>query len=208
MSTAHATKLGNWQMVYSWKGALSVGDVQVAYQIKKSFCFFVFFFYFDGFLSNFWANISRNYGKRFGKSRATWGKPHWWCHMITHDYSLFVAVLNNALLIVFVFESWYHFLPYIWIMIALCSILGIVAGMIVLHSPHAVARRVLPEEKEFALGLLTVGNAVGAFVAGFAGLAVEPFLTAECKQHFPATSVYCFTRVSTTSGWDTNIHCS
>lgn len=93
-------------------------------------------------------------------------------------------------------------------MIALCSILGIVAGMIVLHSPHAVARRVLPEEKEFALGLLTVGNAVGAFVAGFAGLAVEPFLTAECKQHFPATSGYCFTRVSSTSGWDTNIHCS
>ena len=163
---------------------------------------------FDGFLSNFCANFSRNYGKRFGKSRATCGKPHWWCHMTTHDYSLFVAVLNNALLIFFVFESWYHFLPYIWIMIALCSILGIVAGMIVLHSPHAVARRVLPEEKEFALGLLTVGNAVGAFVAGFAGLAVEPFLTAECKQHFPATSGYCFTRVSSTSGWDTNIHCS
>lgn len=128
--------------------------------------------------------------------------------MITYDYSLFVAVLNNALLIFFLFESWYHFLPYIWIMIALCSILGIIAGMIVLHSPHAVARRVLPEEKEFALGLLTVGNAVGAFVAGFVGLAVEPYLTAECKQHFPATSDYCFTRVSTTSGWDTNIHCS
>lgn len=124
------------------------------------------------------------------------------------DKTWIFAVLNNALLIFFVFESWYHFLPYIWIMIALCSILGIVAGMIVLHSPHAVARRVLPEEKEFALGLLTVGNAVGAFVAGFAGLAVEPFLTAECKQHFPATSGYCFTRVSSTSGWDTNIHCS
>ena len=55
MSTAHATKLGNWQMVYSWKGALSVGDVQVAYQIKKSFCFFGFFF----ILMVFWATFEQ-----------------------------------------------------------------------------------------------------------------------------------------------------
>ena len=150
----------------------------------------------------------RNYGKRFGKSLATCGKPYSRCHMIAHDCFLFVAVLDNSLLIFFLFESWYHFVPYIWIMIALCSILGIVAGMIVLHSPHAVARHVLPEEKEFALGLLTVGNAAGAFVAGFLGLVVEPYLTAKCEQHFPATSAYCFTRVSSTAGWDTNIHCA
>ena len=73
MSTAHATKLGNWQMVYSWKGALSEGDVQVAYQIKKSFCFFVFFlfwWFFEQLLSKcfeklretFW-KISSNLGK-------------------------------------------------------------------------------------------------------------------------------------------------
>ena len=163
-----------------------------------------FWWFFEQLLRKFFEKLRET----FWKISSNCGKPHWWYHMITHDCSFFVAVLNNALLIFFVFESWYHFLPYIWIMIALCSILGIVAGMIVLHSPHAVARRVLPEEKEFALGLLTVGNAVGAFVAGFAGLAVEPFLTAECKQHFPATSGYCFTRVSSTSGWDTNIHCS
>ena len=195
-------------MVYSWKGALSMGDVQVAYQTQKSFCFFVFFLFWWFFWATFEQIFREITGNVLENLEQLVESPTGGAIWLLTIVLFFVAVLNNALLIFFVFESWYHFLPYIWIMIALCSILGIVAGMIVLHSPHAVARRVLPEEKEFALGLLTVGNAVGAFVAGFAGLAVEPYLTAKCKQHFPATSGYCFTRVSTTSGWDTNIHCS
>ena len=82
-------------MVYSWKGALWE---MCKWRIRtKKVLFFRATFEqlslqkanFDGFLSNFWANFSRNYGKRFGKSRATCGKPHWWCHMITHDCSFF-----------------------------------------------------------------------------------------------------------------------
>jgi len=117
------------------------------------------------------------------------------------------AVLEMSHLIFFLFESWYHFVSYVWIIIALCSTLGLVAGMIVVHSPHAVSRYVSPEEKEFALGLLTVGNSLGGLVAGFVGLAVEPFLTEKCTQHFSTTREFCFTRHSNTTGWEHNIHC-
>ena len=120
---------------------------------------------------------------------------------------LIVSVLEMAHLIFFLFESWYHFVWYIWIIIALCSTLGLVAGMIVLHSPHAVSRYVTPEEREFALGLLTVGNALGALVAGFVGLAVEPFLSKKCTEHFSASQEFCFTRHRNMTGWSNNIHC-
>lgn len=123
------------------------------------------------------------------------------------DRTWVFAALEMAHLIFFLFESWYHFVSYIWIIIALCSTLGLVAGMIVLHSPHAVSRHVSMEEREFALGLLTVGNAVGALVAGLVGLAVEPFLTRKCTEHFSASKEFCFTRMHNTTGWDHNIHC-
>ena len=110
-------------------------------------------------------------------------------------------------LLFFLFESWYHFLPSIWIMVVLCSTLGLVAGIIVVQSPHAVSRNVSPEEKEFALGLLTIGNGVGGFLAGLVGLAVEPYLTNKCKVHFSASKEFCFTRLRNATGWENNFHC-
>ena len=93
------------------------------------------------------------------------------------------------------------------IIVLLCFTLGLVAGMLVLHSPHAVSGHVEPEEKEFALGLLTIGNAVGAFAAGLIGLVVEPYLRGKCHEHFSATKEICFTRPRNMTAWDSNIHC-
>ena len=117
------------------------------------------------------------------------------------------AVIEIAHLTFFLLESWYHFVSYIWIIIALCFTLGLVAGMLVLHSPHAVTEHVAPEEKEFALGLLTIGNAVGGFVAGLLGLVVEPYLRGKCREHFSASKEFCFTRPQNMTGWASNIHC-
>jgi len=117
------------------------------------------------------------------------------------------ALIELAHLIFFLLESWYHFVWYMWIVIFLCFTLGLVAGMLVLHSPHAVSGHVAPEEKEFALGLLTVGNAVGGFVAGLLGLVVEPYLRKKCLVHYSASKELCFTRTQNTTGWDSNIHC-
>lgn len=117
------------------------------------------------------------------------------------------TVLEMAHLIFFLFESWYHFVPYIWIIIALCSTLGLVAGMIVVHSPHAASQHVSPEEREFALGLLTIGNGVGGFLAGLVGLAVEPQLRKACTKHFSSAQEFCFTRMQNSTAWEANMHC-
>ena len=118
------------------------------------------------------------------------------------------TLINLGHLILFVCEARYHFVGYIWIIILLCSTLGLVSGMIVLHSPHAVAEVLEPEEKEFAFGLLTIGNAVGSFVAGLLGLVVEPYFQRSCEVHFASFEEFCFTRHGNTTGWTSNLHCS
>ena len=118
------------------------------------------------------------------------------------------ALINLGHLILFVCEARYHFVGYIWIIILLCSNLGLVSGTIALHSPYVVADILEPEEKEFAFGLLTIGNAVGSFVAGLLGLVVEPYFQRSCEVHFASFKEFCFTRHSNTTGWTSNLHCS
>ena len=123
------------------------------------------------------------------------------------DKTWIFAALEIAQLIFLLLDSLYHFVPYIWIIICFCSTLGLVAGMIVVNSLHATTQYVAPEEREFALGLLTVGNSVGVFMGGLVGLAVESYLTEHCTAHYPASKEFCFTRYHNTTGWQTNIHC-
>ncbi|KAK3726609.1 hypothetical protein QZH41_018183 [Actinostola sp. cb2023] len=117
------------------------------------------------------------------------------------------ALINLVHLILFLCESWYHFLPGIWLVVLLCSTVGLTSGLIVLHSPHAVNAVLMPDEREFGFGLLTVGNAVGAFIAGIVGLAVEPYLKNECHLHFTTQKEFCITRQRNSTGWSTNVHC-
>ena len=124
------------------------------------------------------------------------------------DKTWIFAVLEIAQLIFFLFQSWYHFVSFIWIIVCLCFTLGLVDGMIAVHSPHAVARYVEPEEKEFALGLITAGNSVGAFAGGLVGLTVESYLIEHCVEQFSKSKKFCFTRHKNISGWERNIHCS
>ena len=122
-------------------------------------------------------------------------------------FLLYIAVLGISHLTFFLFESWYHFVGYIWIIIVLCSTLGLVAGIIVALSPHAVKQHVSPEEGEFALALITVGNGVGSFLAGLVGLFLEPYLTKRCKEHFPINQEFCMTRMPNSIGWKRNMGC-
>ena len=117
------------------------------------------------------------------------------------------AAIEMAHLVFFLLESWYHFVGFIWIVVCLCFTLGLVAGMIAVNLPHAVSQYVLTEEREFSLGLLTVGNAVGGFLAALTGLYLEEFLEEKCTEHFPLQKEFCFTRYRNVTGWDNNIHC-
>ena len=117
------------------------------------------------------------------------------------------TVLQMAQLTFLVLNSLYHFVPYIWIIICVCSTLGLIGGMICVNAPHAVAQHVKSEEKEFALGLVSVGSSMGVLVGALIGLAVESSLRKHCVEHYPDTKEFCFTRYQNTTGWETNIHC-
>lgn len=108
---------------------------------------------------------------------------------------------------VFFLASWFRFIPGVEIIIALCASEGFTAGSMYLNSAHTVSDLIENHERrEFALSLLTVGNASGKLGAGLVGLFQEKIL----KKHCIATlklGEYCLTRHGHKAGWNKNIHC-
>ncbi|PFX31777.1 protein btn-1-like [Stylophora pistillata] len=117
------------------------------------------------------------------------------------------TMLQMAQLTLLIFNSLYHFFTYIWIIICICSTLGLVGGMMCVNAPHAIAQHVESEEREFALGLMSAGSSSGVLVGALIGLAVESSLRKHCVEHYPNIKEFCFTRYHNTTGWETNIHC-
>ena len=63
-----------------------------------------------------------------------------------------------------------------------------------------------PKQREFALGLLTLGDGLGILTAGLLGLHVEPQLKNHCVYELELQDE-CITRNHHASGWETNMHC-
>ncbi|XP_032221255.2 protein btn-1 [Nematostella vectensis] len=127
------------------------------------------------------------------------------CMRDTCQYTWIFALCNIFQLLFLLFDSWYHFVPHVEIIITVCLGIGLFSGLIVLHSPHLVPQLVQPNESEFALSLLSLGNGIGGLAAAIVGLFVEPYLSAKCQQKFDPK--YCFTRFHNTTGWDNNLRC-
>lgn len=107
----------------------------------------------------------------------------------------------------FFLASWFRFVPRVEIIIALCFTEGFTAGSMYLNSAHTVSDMITdPERKEFALGLLTVGNACGKLVAGVFGLFQEPLLKKHCVEDLKLGE-YCLTRHTHKAGWNKNLNC-
>ena len=119
-----------------------------------------------------------------------------------------LALIEIGHLVFFVFASWFRFVPHVSIILILCITEGFVAGSIYVNSAHTVSE-VIPEPKqrEFALGLLTIGNGLGKLTAGFLGLHVEPQLKKHCVYDLELRG-QCITRYPQKSGWTTDKHCS
>ena len=106
----------------------------------------------------------------------------------------------------FFLASWFRFVPRVEIIIALCATEGFTAGSMYLNSAHTVSDLIRdPERREFALCLLTVGNACGKLTAGLIGLFQEAFLTRHCVEVLKLGE-YCLTRHVHKAGWNKNLH--
>ena len=119
-----------------------------------------------------------------------------------------LALIEMGHLLFFVFASWFRFVPHVSIILILCVTEGFVAGSMYVNSAHTVSE-VISESKqrEFALGLLTIGNGLGKLSAGFLGLHVEPQLKKHCVYDLELRD-QCITRYPQKSGWTTDTHCS
>ena len=107
----------------------------------------------------------------------------------------------------FFLASWFRFVPRVEVIIALCATEGFTAGSMYLNSAHTVSDMIAdPERREFALCLLTVGNACGKLSAGLLGLFQEPFLMKHCMEDLKLGQ-YCLTRHAHKAGWNKNLHC-
>ena len=118
------------------------------------------------------------------------------------------ALVEIAHLMFFTFASWFRFVPHVSIVLILCITEGFVAGSMYVNSAHTVSEVVSdPKQREFALGLLTIGNGIGKLTAGLVGLHLEPELKSHCVYDLKLQD-QCITRYSTESGWETNMRCS
>ena len=119
-----------------------------------------------------------------------------------------LALIEMGHLLFFVFASWFRFVPHVSIILILCVTEGFVAGSMYVNSAHTVSEVISePKRREFALGLLTIGNGLGKLSAGFLGLHVEPQLKKHCVYDLELRD-QCITRYPQKSGWTTDTHCS
>ena len=119
-----------------------------------------------------------------------------------------LALVEIAHLVFFLFASWFRFVPHVSIILTLCVTEGFVAGSMYVNSAHTVSDVIDdPREREFALGLLTIGNGLGQLTAGFLGLHVEPHLKKHCVYDLELRDE-CITRFPQPSGWTKNMHCN
>ncbi|KAL8789504.1 MAG: hypothetical protein Q9213_001117 [Squamulea squamosa] len=83
-------------------------------------------------------------------------------------YSLgFLQCLNLALLIL---QSLYTFLPSVYIVFAMIFWVGIIGGLVYVNTYAKIADDVPEEEREFALGAVTVSDSAGITLAGLVGV--------------------------------------
>ena len=109
--------------------------------------------------------------------------------------------------IFFLLASWFRFVPRVEIILALCFTEGFTAGSMYLNSALTVSGQITdPEGREFALCLLTVGNACGKLTAGLLGLFQEPFLRRHCYEDL-GLGYYCLTRHEHRAAWTRNVNC-
>ena len=128
-------------------------------------------------------------------------------HYIRVRRTWILALIASLHGLFFFLASWYRFVPRVEIIIALCFTEGFTAGSMYLNSAHTVSELIADQQKkEFALSLLTVGNACGKLAAGLCGLFQEPLLKKHCVEDLKLGE-YCLTRHTRKAGWNKSFNC-
>lgn len=76
--------------------------------------------------------------------------------------------------------SWYRFFHNVGILLFLSFAVGALSGLVYSSTVCAVPEIVEPRYREFCLGIVTIGESFGAFLASILGFYVEPALRRHC----------------------------
>ena len=98
---------------------------------------------------------------------------------IKHTWIL--AAAGNIMMFCLMYLSWFHAIVEVEVILVLCFVFGVITGSQYANSPLFITEQVRDvTEKEFALGILTLGSSAGTYAAGLLELFLKPYLTKHC----------------------------
>lgn len=126
---------------------------------------------------------------------------------VTVKKTWILAALGNALMFCFVFASWFNFVREVKVILVLCFVIGVLTGSSYANSLFVVSEQITDvTEREFALGMLTLGSSAGIYAAGFLGLFLKPYLTDHCMFELELGED-CLPTFLNVSEWVNNARC-
>lgn len=118
-----------------------------------------------------------------------------------------LVLLNVSHLMVFLFASWYHFVPNVYIVLFLSGTHGLVFGSTAVHVVVAAADKFQNSHmKGLSLNITHLGCSLGRLASGLLGIYVEEYLRKHCTNSL-LMGRYCLARFDETVGWSQNFHC-
>ena len=118
-----------------------------------------------------------------------------------------LAMVELAHLLFFVFCSWYRFVPHVAIIIIICGTGGFTEGSVFVNTARVVSEMFHDtSQREFGMGLVTVGSSGGVLSAGLMGMYVEPHLKKHCLDDL-GLGLNCLTRYTSRQSWTYNSKC-
>ena len=122
---------------------------------------------------------------------------------IKHTWIL--AAAGNIMMFCLVFLSWFHPIVEMEVIMVLCFVFGMITGSHYANSPLVITEQVRDAtEREFALGIFTLGSSAGTYAAGLLGLFLKPYLTQHCLFELGKN---CPKRFFSFKGWIESAHC-
>ena len=115
------------------------------------------------------------------------------------------AIVLAVLMVFFLFESLYRFLPNVWIVLVLMFVVGAFVGALYVTAVAVTGENeTSTARKEFARAFVLGATSIGIFVAALIGLATEPELRKHCEDVLMAKDL-CLTR--NVNGWNASLSC-
>ncbi|CAD5124405.1 unnamed protein product [Dimorphilus gyrociliatus] len=94
-------------------------------------------------------------------------------NLIRIRYLWLMPVLQTVNLVLLLCQTFFHFIPSVWIVMILIAYEGLLGGAAYVNTFYSMTEEVPEENLEFCLGVATVSDSLGITIAGFVSLPVH-----------------------------------